>query len=90
MRVWILLVTSAMVLMGAVLVIGRRRWLRRERAAVEVRIAANRAVPLFATVDDSLRLKTNARRDTADRMRARAAHIESGASASQVLRMVKR
>lgn len=67
----------------------RCRWLHAEGAAVDQRIAANRAVPLFTTSDDRLRVNTIERRKTADRLRARAAHVESGASTAQILRAVK-
>lgn len=72
-------------------VVVRRRWLAQERAAVEARITKNRAVakPAFAIADDRLRVNTIERRKTAERLRARAAHVESGASAAQILRAVK-
>lgn len=79
-------------LVGAVMCVARRRrWLARERHAIDQRIEANRPRPKpdFMKADDSLRVRTMARRDTADRLRSRAAHVESGASAAQILRAVK-
>jgi hypothetical protein len=75
----------------AIVILRRRRWLDRERVAVDQRIQANRAQtkPDFAIADDRLRVNTIERRKTADRLRARAAHVESGASAAQTLRAVK-
>lgn len=43
----------------------------------------------FAGHDDSLRVKTEAKRQAADRMRTRAARVETGSKVSEILRMVK-
>src|SRR4051812_47103529 len=67
----------------------RRRWLAREAAQVDALIASNRATSRkgFDVHDDALRQKTEQRRDVAERMRRRAAHVESGAAAAEVVRL---
>jgi len=65
----------------------RRRWMAREAATVAALIVPPRQV--FAGQDDALRVRTEARRKAADAIRARAAHVESGARVSDVLRRVK-
>lgn len=69
----------------------RRRWIAADAARVDALIAANRPTHKkgFDEHDEQLRKRTEARRDAADRIRRRAAHVESGARASDVLRMVK-
>lgn len=58
----------------------RRRWLAQEQQAVDQRIRANRAQPkpAFAQTDDSLRIRTLAQRAEAERLRRRAAQVDSG------------
>lgn len=83
--------------LGSVLYAGiwlRRRWIASEeaseRARVDAAIAAKGQRQIFTGHDESLRLKTEARRRAADAIRSRAAHVESGAKAADVLRIVKK
>jgi hypothetical protein len=69
-------------------------WLQRRRAATEVAriadlIAEKGLRPRFQGQDESLRLKTNQRREAADRLKRRAASMESGVPAPEVLRRIK-
>jgi hypothetical protein len=68
--------------------------LQRRRAATEVAriaglIAQKGLRPRFQGQDESLRLKTNQRREAADRLKRRAASMESGVPAPEVLRRIK-
>ena len=65
----------------------RCRWLARATAHVESLIRP--PVTKFETADDQLRVVTEQRRKAADSLRARAAHVDSGAKVSDVLRIVK-
>jgi hypothetical protein len=70
------------------------RQLQHRRAAKEVAriaglIAEKGLRPRFQGPDESLRLKTNQRREAADRLKRRAASMESGVPAPDVLRRIK-
>lgn len=67
----------------------RRRQLARETASLNALIVEKGLRVRFVGHDDSLRVKTQLRRDAADRLKRRAAHVASGATTSDVLRMVK-
>jgi hypothetical protein len=75
--------------LGLVLRAWRRRQATRDAAQVDALIAAKGARPRFTGHDDRLRVKTHQRREAADRFRRKAAHVESGAPVSDVLRLVK-
>ncbi len=83
---WLLLLMPG----GSLIALGvwlRRRWLAREAAAIDARIQP--PIQLFKGQDDALRVRTKKRREAADGIRSRAAHVETGAPVSDVLRRVK-
>lgn len=94
MKLWFSLVLAVCLPCGC-LIAGviwlRRRWLAHELAKVNAAIK-----PLsvdhyrFMGQDDSLRVRTELRRDAAARLKARAHKVESGESVSDILRVVKR
>jgi hypothetical protein len=86
-------ISVGVVVLLVALVIARRR--RQHAIAayhIGALIAANRPTfrQGFDVADEAVRLRTKTRRETADRLRARAAHVESGASSTALLQMVKR
>lgn len=75
---------------AAVLVAGRayRRWWERQPdLALDIKPPKYRAE--WKRADEQLQLRTQKRREVAAAIRARAAKVESGATAGDVLRMVK-
>lgn len=68
----------------------RKRWLK--QAALHVDAAIRPLGPehyRFTGHDEPLRLRTEKRRKAADGLRGQAAHVDSGAPVSDVLRRVK-
>lgn len=87
MRAWLLLAVAIVVSGGglvALAVLLRRRWLAAQQPPV---IAPPRQI--FTGHDEGARLRTEARRKAADAIRSRAAHVETGARVSDVLRRIK-
>ncbi|HYM24952.1 MAG TPA: hypothetical protein VEU08_17165 [Vicinamibacterales bacterium] len=70
----------------------RKRWLSADAARVDALIDQNRAKPVdgMKTHDEGLRQTTEQRRAIADRMRRRAAHVESGSASGEVVRLKER
>lgn len=66
----------------------RRRWVRRSAQHADTLIRP--PIWRFRRSDDTLRVKTEQRRKAADGIRQRAVHIESGATAADVLKLVRR
>lgn len=62
---------------------------QRQQIAREIADLIKPPVQTYDGHNDALRILTKARRDAADRMRARAAKVESGSKTSDILRMVK-
>lgn len=67
----------------------RHQWLAKAAQLADAEIAARGYSYRFEGHDDSLRVKTEAKRQAADRMRTRAARVETGSKVSEILRMVK-
>lgn len=70
----------------------RRRWIAQDGARVDALIAGNAAKlkPGMHEHDEALRRTTEQRREIADRMRRRAAHVESGSPSGEVVRLQER
>lgn len=68
----------------------RRRRARREMALVEALIAHAGHRPRFEGHDDGLRLRTQARREAAGRIRVRANRVDAGERVGAILKMADR
>lgn len=84
---WLLLLPGGSILFAIVWL--RRRWIARDAAAIDALIVPPTYGAGMTKQNDALRLRTEARRKAADAIRSRAAHVETGASVSDVLRRVK-
>ncbi len=90
MKPWILPAVALVLPFGSLIALGiwlRRRWLARASDALDAQIKPPRIV--YASSDEPLRKRTEARRKAADGIRRRASIVESGSPVSDVLRRVK-
>ena len=89
MRVWFT-VGGALLVGGSLAYVGWRlvmRWLLDYYLDETMRLAP--PIQKFTGFDPALRERTAARRQAADKIRVRAAHVETGARVADVLRLVK-
>jgi len=94
---WVALVAFVLVVPGGLVVTLAAWWHQRRRkqasyelSYINTRILLNAAQPRFEGHDDALRIRTERRREAANKMRTRAAKVESGEPVSDLLAMVKR
>jgi hypothetical protein len=87
-----LLVAVAVIVPGGLVVLAVIAFLRRRiEPGPDPWLEARITPPKYRwnKADEGVRQRTTARRDAADRMRSRAAHVESGSAVSDLLRRVK-
>ena len=91
MKPW-LIVVAAIVPGGSLLLLAAwawKRWMTVTDTKIDTLIVPPSFRPGMEKQNDSLRVKTEARRKAAASMRTRAAHVESGAPVCDLLRRVK-